>query len=93
MRNYRHFSSVSFERRVTLREHGVETIQFELQRAPDLHPEEGAGVVHDVHGSAVQHVPVNTQNNVPFVTRHWVAIETQDSEDRGTFPGSFNAFV
>ena len=57
MRNYRHFSSVSFERRVTLREHGVKTIQFKLQRAPDLHPEEGAGVVHDVHGGAVQQVP------------------------------------
>ena len=74
-------------------EHLIETVELVLEGGPDLHPEQGAGVVHYVHGSAVQHVPVNTQNNIPFVTRHWVAIETQDSEDRGTFPGSFNAFV
>ena len=75
-----------------MREHGVQTVQLKLQGAPDLHPEEGAGVVHDVHGSAVQHVPEGTKH-IYLVTRHWVAIETQDSEDRGTFPGSFNAFV
>ena len=64
MRNYWHFSSVSLERRVPLGEHGVETVQFELQRAPDLHPEEGAGVVHDVHGGAVQQGPDNMWANV-----------------------------
>ena len=57
MRNYRHFSSVSFKGGVTLREHGVQTVQLKLQGAPDLHPEEGAGVVHDVHGRAVQQGP------------------------------------
>ena len=73
MRNYRHFSSVSFERRVTLCEHGVETIQFELQRAPDLHPEEGAGVVHDVHGGAVQQGPGTC---VQMSVSHFISIYT-----------------
>ena len=73
-------------------EHLIEAVELVLEGGPDLHPEQGAGVVHDVHGSAVQHVPEGTKH-ISLVTRHWVAIETQDSEERGTFPGSFNAFV
>ena len=40
-----------------MREHGVQTVQLKLQGAPDLHPEEGTRVVHDVHRSAVEQSP------------------------------------
>ena len=57
MRNYRYFSPVRLEGGVALSEHLVESVKLQLQRRPDLHPEERTGVVHDVHRRAVQQVP------------------------------------
>ena len=74
-------------------EHLIESVELVLEGGPDLHPKEGAGVVHDVHGSAVQQVP-----EIEYATYfhcHETLGENRDPRQRGaaTFPGSFNAFV
>ena len=54
MRNDWDFPPVSLKVWVAGREHLVQSVELVLQGTPDLHPEERAGVVHDVHPGGVE---------------------------------------
>ena len=57
MRNYGHLPAVCLEGWVAGGEELVEPVELGLQRGPDLHAEQRAGVVHDVHPRGVQQRP------------------------------------
>ena len=61
--DYGHFPTIGLKSWVPRSEHLIQPVQLVLQGAPDLHSEEGTGVVHDVHRRAVQQSPARLVNS------------------------------